>query len=46
MFAPIVDDEVLRAELGYALAAALLCALLTAVYRLAPAPEAAAAAAD
>lgn len=46
MFAPIVDDQVLRAELGYALAAALLCALLTAVYRLAPAPEAAAAAAD
>lgn len=46
MFAPIVDDQVLRAELGYALAAALLCALLTAVYRMAPAPEAAAAAHD
>ena len=46
MFAPVVDDEVLRAELGYALAAGLLCALLTVVYRLRPAPEAAAAAHD
>ncbi len=46
MFAPIVDDEVLRAELGYALAAGLLCALLTVVYRLRPAPEAAATAHD
>lgn len=46
MFAPIVDDEVLRAELGYALAAGLLCALLTAVYRMAPAPQAAATAHD
>lgn len=46
MFAPLVDDEVLRAELGYTLAAGLLCALLTAVYHLAPAPEKAAAAHD
>lgn len=46
MFAPLIDDEVLRAELGYALAAGLLCALLTWVYRMTPAPEAAAAAHD
>jgi hypothetical protein len=44
MFSPIVDDEVLRAEFGYALAAALLCALLTAVYHLRPDPQGAAAA--
>ncbi|MBJ7331372.1 MAG: hypothetical protein JHC95_15875 [Solirubrobacteraceae bacterium] len=39
MFAPIVDDQVLRAELGYALAAALLCAALTAVYRMRPSAD-------
>jgi O-antigen/teichoic acid export membrane protein len=33
MVSPIVDDELLRAEIGYCGAAALLCALLTAVYR-------------
>jgi O-antigen/teichoic acid export membrane protein len=44
MFSPVVDDEVLRAELGYALAAALLCALLTWVYHLRPDPTHAAAA--
>lgn len=44
MFAPVVEDEVLRAELGYALAAALLCALLTAVYHLKPDPQGAASA--
>jgi O-antigen/teichoic acid export membrane protein len=32
MVSPIVDDELLRAEIGYCGAAALLCALLTAVY--------------
>ena len=30
---PVVDDALLRAELGYLGAAALLCALLTALYR-------------
>ncbi len=30
---PLVDDELLRAEVGYLGATALLCALLTAVYR-------------
>ena len=33
MVSPIVDDELLRAEIGYCGAAALLCALLAAVYR-------------
>ena len=33
MVSPIVDDELVRAEVGYCGAAALLCALLAAVYR-------------
>jgi hypothetical protein len=33
MVSPLVDDELLRAEVGYCGAAVLLCALLTAVYR-------------
>jgi len=33
MLAPVVEDELLRAEVGYAGAAALLCALLALVYR-------------
>jgi O-antigen/teichoic acid export membrane protein len=33
MVSPLIDDELLRAEVGYGGAAALLCALLTAVYR-------------
>ena len=30
---PVVDDELVRAEVGYAGAAALLCALLRGLYR-------------
>jgi hypothetical protein len=33
MFVPLVGNELTRAEVGYAGAAALLCALLTMVYR-------------
>ena len=33
MVSPLVDDELLRAEVGYCGAAVLLCALLAAVYR-------------
>jgi O-antigen/teichoic acid export membrane protein len=33
MLLPLVDDELVRAEVGYAGAAALLCALLLALYR-------------
>ena len=33
MVSPLVEDELLRAEVGYCGAAMLLCALLTAVYR-------------
>jgi hypothetical protein len=33
MISPLVDDELLRAEVGYCGAAALLCGLLAAVYR-------------
>jgi hypothetical protein len=33
MVLPLVDDQLLRAEVGYAGAAALLCALLRALYR-------------
>ena len=33
MVLPIVDDELVRAEVGYAGAAMLLCALLRALYR-------------
>ena len=33
MVSPLVDDEFVRAEVGYAGAAALICALLAAVYR-------------
>jgi O-antigen/teichoic acid export membrane protein len=33
MLAPLVDDELLRAEAGYLVATALLCALLALVYR-------------
>jgi O-antigen/teichoic acid export membrane protein len=33
MVSPIVDDELVRAEVGYCGAAVLLCALLTTVYR-------------
>ena len=36
MLAPIVDDELLRAEVGYLGAAMLLCGLLTLVYRRPP----------
>jgi O-antigen/teichoic acid export membrane protein len=36
MLAPIVGDELLRAEIGYLGAAVLLCGLLTLVYRRAP----------
>jgi O-antigen/teichoic acid export membrane protein len=32
MLAPVVDDQLLRAEVGYAGAAALLCAMLAALY--------------
>src|SRR4029079_11645958 len=32
MLAPVVDDQLVRAEVGYAGAAALLCALLAALY--------------
>jgi O-antigen/teichoic acid export membrane protein len=37
MFAPIIDDELLRAEVGYFGAAALLCASLALLYRRADA---------
>jgi O-antigen/teichoic acid export membrane protein len=37
MIAPVVGDELTRAEVGYAGAAALLCALLYALYRRPPA---------
>jgi O-antigen/teichoic acid export membrane protein len=33
MLVPVVGDELLRAEVGYAGAAAILCALLRALYR-------------
>jgi hypothetical protein len=33
LVAPVIDDELLRAELGYLGAAALLCAMLVYVYR-------------
>ena len=33
MVSPVVDDELVRAEIGYLGAAALLCALLALVYR-------------
>jgi hypothetical protein len=33
MLSPLVDDQLLRAELGYAGATAVLCALLAIVYR-------------
>jgi hypothetical protein len=33
LVAPVVDDELLRAEAGYLGAAALLCGLLALVYR-------------
>jgi O-antigen/teichoic acid export membrane protein len=33
LVAPVIDDELLRAEIGYLGAAALLCALLTILYR-------------
>jgi O-antigen/teichoic acid export membrane protein len=33
MVSPLIDDELVRAEVGYCGAAVLLCALLTAVYR-------------
>ena len=33
MLLPVVDDELVRAEVGYAGAAALLCALLGLLYR-------------
>ncbi len=38
MLAPVIGDELLRAEVGYLGAAALLCALLTLVHRRPPAP--------
>jgi O-antigen/teichoic acid export membrane protein len=37
MVVPVVDDELVRAEVGYAGAAGLLCALLYALYRRGPA---------
>jgi hypothetical protein len=33
MLVPVIGDELLRAEVGYAGAAAILCALLRALYR-------------
>jgi len=33
MFLPVIDDELLRAEVGYLGAAALLCAALGVLYR-------------
>jgi O-antigen/teichoic acid export membrane protein len=36
MLAPVIDDELLRAEVGYLGAATLLCGLLTLVYRRPP----------
>jgi hypothetical protein len=33
MVLPVVDDELVRAEVGYAGAALLLCALLGSLYR-------------
>ena len=38
MLTPVVDDQLLRAEAGYAGASLLLCALLAAVYRVGRAP--------
>jgi O-antigen/teichoic acid export membrane protein len=38
MVLPVVDDELVRAEVGYAGAAGLLCALLYGLYRRGPAP--------
>jgi Flp pilus assembly protein protease CpaA len=35
---PTISAEVTRVEVGYFLAAAVLCGLLTLVYRLGPAP--------
>ena len=32
MLAPVIDDQLVRAEVGYAGAAALLCALLAGLY--------------
>jgi O-antigen/teichoic acid export membrane protein len=43
MLAPLVDDQLLRAELGYAGAAGLLCAMLAALYARGAAPAAPAA---
>jgi O-antigen/teichoic acid export membrane protein len=37
MISPVIDDELLRAEVGYLLAAGLLCAVLWVLYRRAPA---------
>jgi O-antigen/teichoic acid export membrane protein len=36
MISPVIDDELLRAEVGYLLAAGLLCAVLWVLYRRAP----------
>jgi O-antigen/teichoic acid export membrane protein len=41
MLLPVVDDQLLRAEVGYAGAAALLCALLAGLYARGAAPAAA-----
>ena len=38
MLAPVIDDQLLRAEVGYAGAAALLCALLAGLYARGGAP--------
>jgi O-antigen/teichoic acid export membrane protein len=43
MLAPVVGDQLVRAEVGYAAAAALLCALLAVVYHRPPGSEASAA---
>jgi O-antigen/teichoic acid export membrane protein len=40
MLLPVVGDELVRAEVGYLGAAALLCALLAAIYRVGGAPPA------
>jgi hypothetical protein len=40
MLAPLVDDQLVRAEVGYAGATALLCAMLAALYGRGGAPAA------
>ena len=40
MFVPLISEVLLRAELGYAVAAAVLCGVLFALYRRPPGGEA------